>query len=87
MDLGLVGRRAFGTGGSRGIGIGIVKTLAGEGACVTFCGSNVDDGARVERDMTSAGLKVRFIAGDVRRTRALTRSRHVWPRLDRSKFS
>jgi NAD(P)-dependent dehydrogenase (short-subunit alcohol dehydrogenase family) len=65
MDLGLRERRAFVTGGTRGIGLGIVKSLADEGAAVTFCGRNADDGARVERDMISKGLKVRFIAGDV----------------------
>jgi 3-oxoacyl-[acyl-carrier protein] reductase len=65
MDLGLQERRAFVTGGTRGIGAGIVKSLAEEGAYVTFCGRNIEDGARVERDMIAAGLKVRFIAGDV----------------------
>jgi NAD(P)-dependent dehydrogenase (short-subunit alcohol dehydrogenase family) len=34
MDLGLAGRRAFVSGGARGIGAAICRTLAAEGAHV-----------------------------------------------------
>jgi NAD(P)-dependent dehydrogenase (short-subunit alcohol dehydrogenase family) len=40
MDLKLKGKRAVVTGSTSGIGEGIVKTLAGEGATVMVYGRN-----------------------------------------------
>jgi 3-oxoacyl-[acyl-carrier protein] reductase len=59
MDLGLAGRRAFITGGSHGIGLGIAQALAAEGAAVLICGRDADRLARtgfpaVQADVTSA---------------------------------
>jgi NAD(P)-dependent dehydrogenase (short-subunit alcohol dehydrogenase family) len=65
MDLGLQGRTALVTGGSKGIGVGIVRALASEGVTVIFCGRNADDGERTERALKSEHLNARFIVGDV----------------------
>ncbi|MDB6060185.1 MAG: fabG 20 [Verrucomicrobiaceae bacterium] len=65
MNLGLQGRHALVTGGSKGIGVGIVRALAAEGVSVTFCGRNTEDGARTERELKAENLNVRFIVGDV----------------------
>ncbi len=50
MDLGLKGRKAVVTGGTRGIGRAIAEALAAEGCDVAICARN---GAEVEETVTS----------------------------------
>lgn len=47
MDLALNGKAAFVTGGSRGIGLAIARSLAAEGVSVTICGRDQENLRRV----------------------------------------
>jgi NAD(P)-dependent dehydrogenase (short-subunit alcohol dehydrogenase family) len=52
------------TGGSRGIGRGIVRRICEEGGSVMFTGRNPDTGLALERECVEAGLPVKFIVAD-----------------------
>ncbi len=65
MDLMLSDRHALVTGGSRGIGLGIVRELAAEGAAVVFCGRDAQSGHDVERELRARGQNVTFMVGDL----------------------
>jgi meso-butanediol dehydrogenase/(S,S)-butanediol dehydrogenase/diacetyl reductase len=52
------------TGGTRGIGRGIVEMLAAEGAAVAFTGRSEEDGLTVENAVAEAGGRALFVRAD-----------------------
>lgn len=65
MDLGLRGRRALVSGGTKGIGRAIVDLLADEGAHVGLCSRNADDVAATVRAVEAKGVRAFGRALDV----------------------
>ena len=58
MDLGLTGRRALVLGGNRGIGFGIAKALAGEGAQVAIAARDRAQLKKSSEELNGAGFEV-----------------------------
>lgn len=58
MDLGLDGRRALITGGSRGIGRVIADVLADEGCSLALCARNEDQLIQTRNALEARGVKV-----------------------------
>ena len=56
MDLGLKGKKAFVTGGSKGIGRATAELLADEGADVAICARNADEVAAAVEALKSKGV-------------------------------
>ena len=65
MDLGLDGRRALVTGGTKGIGRAIVEMLAAEGAHVAFCARNAGEVEQAAAALARPGRRVLGRAVDV----------------------
>jgi 3-hydroxybutyrate dehydrogenase len=58
MDGILAGRRALVTGGGRGIGAAIARTLAGAGARVVVCGRNKPDLDAIAKEINGVAIKL-----------------------------
>lgn len=65
MDLGLKGKNALVTGGSKGIGRGIAELFAAEGANVAICGRNGEDVSKAVKTLSGKGVKAWGKAFDV----------------------
>jgi NAD(P)-dependent dehydrogenase (short-subunit alcohol dehydrogenase family) len=58
MDLGLEGRKAIVTAGSRGIGLSIARTLADQGCHVAICARGQEGLEAARKDLEARGVKV-----------------------------
>lgn len=65
MDLQLRNKVALVTGGSKGIGLGIVQAFLAEGVRVINVNRSVEEGRQLEADAASKGQECFFIAADL----------------------
>lgn len=65
MDLGLKGKVAIVTGGSRGIGLACAKALAAEGCELLLAARGAEGLSKAAGELTAAGAKVATLAVDV----------------------
>ncbi|HSK16809.1 MAG TPA: SDR family oxidoreductase [Gaiellaceae bacterium] len=65
MELGLAGRRALVTGGSKGLGLAIARELAAEGASVAICSRSEEEIAAAGDELRAAGATVHAQRADV----------------------
>ena len=74
MDLGLHGKRALITGGSRGIGFAVARALAAENVAVGLIARGATGLAEASRELEDLGASVAAAAADVTDTPALHRA-------------
>ena len=65
MELGLADKVAIVTGGSKGIGEAIVRTLLAEGAKVANANRSTAEGEAMETEYASQGKQCLFIQADL----------------------
>jgi NAD(P)-dependent dehydrogenase (short-subunit alcohol dehydrogenase family) len=74
MDMGLEGKRALVTGGSKGIGRAVARALAAEGARVAICSRDAgvlkETAADIER---ATGRRIEVVPGDLSRREEVSR--------------
>jgi 3-oxoacyl-[acyl-carrier protein] reductase len=66
MDLGLKGKTAIVTGGSRGIGRAIARAFAAEGANLAICARGEEQLRQTAAELEASGVKVVAVPTDVR---------------------
>lgn len=71
MDLGIAGHVAIVTGGSRGLGAGMCRALAAEGARVVVWDQDDESGAELAEKIRGDGLQANHVVADVRDERAV----------------
>ena len=74
MDLGLRGKRALITGGSRGIGFAVAQALAAEGAAVGLVARDTEGLAAAAARLATSGAPTATAAADVTDAQALTQA-------------
>lgn len=86
MDLQLKEKVAIVTGGSKGIGLGIVQRLLSEGARVVNVNRSEAEGRQLERDAAANGQHCMFVQGDLADTtscqRAVEKTLAAFGRID-----
>lgn len=65
MDLGLQGKTIVVTGGAKGIGEGIVRTLASEGAVPVIVDRDEPAGRRLKEELSDASYTCGLVVGDL----------------------
>jgi L-fucose dehydrogenase len=65
MDLGLTGKIIIVTGGAKGIGEGISRVLAAEGAVPVIIGRNEDDNKATVESIKSSGGRADFVTAEL----------------------
>ena len=66
MGISIAGKIAVVTGASRGIGEGIARVFADEGATVICAARSKDDGNRVVQSINDSGGQSEFFQADIR---------------------
>jgi len=65
MDLRLDGKVVIVTGGTKGIGAGIVRSMAAEGADVVMVNRAGAEGAAIEAELVAQGLRVTYLEAEL----------------------